>query len=155
MALSKTFREWRTRSSIKVKERRLLEHGREFRDEVLTKKSFEILVEYMHKRKNIRQLNTIGQELRSIRTTQQMHKMLVAWYDATAEEINTEKKFDGVVETFVQMQQEKYIPLTFNALKEYTQQKVEKRKIKEDLNSYAEQVYMKNLLRRALAAIKE
>ena len=70
MTLSKTFREWRTRSSIKVKERRLLEHGREFRDEVLIKKSFEILVEYMHKRKNIRQLNTIGQELRSIRTTQ-------------------------------------------------------------------------------------
>ena len=53
MTLSKTFREWRTRSSIKIKERRLLEHGREFRNEVLIKKSFEILVEYMHKRKNI------------------------------------------------------------------------------------------------------
>ena len=77
-----------------------MEHAKEFRDEVLFKKAFEVLVEYIHKRKNIAQLNGIGKELKSIRNTQMMHRMLVGWYDATVESLNTTKKYEEIVDTF-------------------------------------------------------
>lgn len=109
----------------------------------------------MHKRNNVRQLNAIGDELRSIRQAQQLHKMLVSWYDATVEAVNSERRFDGIIQTFVQMQQEKLIPLAFNSWKHLVQQKAEKRKIKEDLNEYAAQIYLKSLQRRAMTAMKE
>ena len=153
--LSKTFTAWKTRASIRAKEKRLLEHGREFYNEVLQKKAFEVLLDYMHKRHNIRQLNAIGDELRSIRQAQDLHKRLVRWYDATVEAVNSERRFDGIIQTFQQMQLEKLLPMAFNSWKELIQQKVEKRKMKENLIVYAEQIYQKNLQRRALVMMRE
>ena len=47
------------------------------------------------------------------------------------------------------------MPAAFNAWKSYIAHRIETRKIKADLTTYAQQVYQKNLQRKVLAGIRE
>lgn len=91
---------WSNRVNIKVKERQLINFGREFFDECLLKRCFKIILEYKNRRKNIKQLKSIGDELKLIRLTQKIHKTLVTWYDLTVQSAQDEAKYDQIIYNF-------------------------------------------------------
>lgn len=126
----------------------------EYYQEVLLKKGVKCLQEYASKRKNITSLKVIGQELADIRDTQNAHQMLLRWYDLTVSSIENDRRYDDIIERFRAMQEERRFGLCFIALKESKQTKAERRKLKEEMEAYAQEYYERSLIQKSMHQIK-
>ena len=96
----------------------------------------------------------IGQELADIRDTQNAHQLLLRWYDLTVSSIDNERRYDDIVERFRAMQEERRFGLCFVALKESKQTRAERRKLKAEMETYAQEYYERSLIQKSMHQIK-